>query len=146
MDYHALAVELFDIITLMQRRHLERQISALTEGEMATLGYLDRSGDGRTISELSQALTIGAPRVTAIVNSLVKKGFVTKRFGTRDRREIYVDITPEGRSYGRERYEATISRLQQTLEGLGEDDATEYVRLLKRVAEIRSKSGDDACC
>lgn len=73
MDYRELAVELMDTIVLMQRRHLERKISALTEGEMATLGYLDRSGDGRTVGELSQALQIGAPRVTAIVNSLVKR-------------------------------------------------------------------------
>ena len=144
MDYRELAVELMDTIVLMQRRHLERKISALTEGEMATLGYLDRSGDGGTVGELSQALQMGAPRVTAIVNSLVKKGFVTKRYGTRDRREIYVDITQEGQNYGRQRYEDTIAHIEHTLQTLGEEDAVEYVRLIKRVAEIKAKS--DGCC
>lgn len=144
MDYRELAVELMDTIVQMQRKHLEKQISALTEGEMATLGFLDRTGDGRTIGELSQALEIGPPRVTAIVNSLVKKGFVTKRYGTRDRREIYVDITQEGRDYGRHRYEETIAHIEKTLQTLGEADAAEYVRLIKRVAEIKAKS--DGCC
>ena len=51
---------------------------------------------GRTVTEISQELDITLPSVTAMVKRLEKKGYVTKKRGSEDGRQVIVHLTDPG--------------------------------------------------
>ncbi|HRE00044.1 MAG TPA: MarR family transcriptional regulator [Ilumatobacteraceae bacterium] len=68
----------------------------LTLPHYRVLGLL-AAGDERA-SVLASRLAVSRPTVTALVDSLVERGFVTREPGTSDRRSITVSITADGRA------------------------------------------------
>jgi len=52
--------------------------------------------DGRTMSELSQILSIDNSTITGLVDRLEKMGFVRRKASTDDRRASHVHVNPEG--------------------------------------------------
>lgn len=70
----------------------------LSISEMHTIEAIGAAGpDGRTITDIAQALDISPPSVTMMVKRLEKKGFVVKARCVKDGRRIYVRLTELGR-------------------------------------------------
>ncbi len=70
----------------------------LSISEMHTIEAIGDGGpDGRTMTDIAQALDISPPSVTMMVKRLEKKGFVHKARCERDGRRIYVRLTELGR-------------------------------------------------
>jgi len=57
----------------------------------------DGGPDGRTVSDIAQALSISPPSVTMMVKRLEKKGFVVKSKCEKDGRRTYVHLSELGR-------------------------------------------------
>ena len=67
----------------------------LTGPQIATLraAYrLERSSTG----ELARAVQLSHPTITGILDRLERKGLIVRRRGERDRRSVFVTVTPEG--------------------------------------------------
>jgi len=86
-----------DILTIARLvRVLERQGGdELSLAQLRTLGLLMR-GDERA-TELARRLAVPKPTMTAVVNSLVVKGYVAREGSREDRRVVRLSITPAGR-------------------------------------------------
>jgi DNA-binding MarR family transcriptional regulator len=70
----------------------------LSISEMHTIEAIGEGGpEGRTITDIAQALDISLPSVTMMVKRLEKKGFVKKARSDQDGRRIYVRLTELGR-------------------------------------------------
>jgi len=70
----------------------------LSISEMHAIGAVGDAGpEGRTITDIAQALSISPPSVTMMVKRLEKKGFVVKERCEKDGRRIYVRLTDLGR-------------------------------------------------
>ena len=52
-----------------------------------------------------------------------------------DRRKIHVYLTPEGRRYIEKRYECVVQSTEKLVDFLGQEDARELVRILRRISE-----------
>ena len=65
----------------------------LHRGELAILGYLHDKQNIVTPSVLSDFMKISTARVTASLNNLEKKGFITRCHSKDDRRKVNVAIT-----------------------------------------------------
>ncbi|MCD8354785.1 MAG: MarR family transcriptional regulator [Clostridiales bacterium] len=138
MNYEPLAQELIDhmLLSEMHGSIVQRQITEMAHGELAALNYLVFQRDGVSPKELSQQLQVNTSRVAAILNSLVKKGYVVRRADPDDGRMLQVFITDQGRQYAQEKRTFYLSCCTTLLEYLGEEDAASYVRIVGRIAQL----------
>lgn len=136
MDYKKTAQEMVD--TMMEFHHTmpNKVLNGISEGGRASMIYLFKNDAPTSPSALAKALHFGPSRVTAIINRLVKMGLVEKKTDSQDKRKVLFQITEKGRNLGRVRYEETLTRISSWLEFLGEDDARESLRILKRIVSI----------
>lgn len=138
MDYEEYAAKLLDYRIAGDRscRLLQNNISEVSRGELPVLLYLVEENDGASAGEISERFGINTSRVASILNSLCRKGFVLRAPNPTDRRKIRVFVTERGRCFATERRREAVRHLAELLCLLGETDALEHVRIMKRVAEL----------
>ena len=108
----------------------------LSVGEMPVLEYLSDHPEGTTPSTAAKALGFTRSRMTRILDALVAKGFCVREQDEVDRRRIIVHATDLGRAYTERKRADGVGQLALALEGLGEHDVSELVRVLERAYAI----------
>ncbi len=136
MEYKELANEFFRCMTNAPKMQFQKKVDDLSHGERRILGYLTFERDGVTSGELSDKLYLSTPRVASALNSLSKKGFIERSRDTSDKRIVIVTITEDGKNFMMEEHEEAMVMIEQTLRNLGEHDAQEFVRIIKRITEF----------
>ncbi len=139
MDYQKLANELFMDMIKTPKAPFQKKIDDISHGERRLLGQLTCEENGMTSGELSEKLELSTPRVASALNSLSKKGFIERHRDENDKRIVIVKITEAGRNFVQEEHEEAVAMVEQTLKLLGEKDAKEFARIIKRIREIRSE-------
>jgi DNA-binding MarR family transcriptional regulator len=145
MDYKSLAEELFQIMTRTAKLPFQKKVDDLSHGERRILGYLTFGKNWVPSGDLSDKLDLTTPRVASALNSLAKKGYIERNRDENDKRMVIVSITEAGKSFMMEEYNKLISMMQQTLERLGENDAQELIRIIKRIKEITNEMSEQEC-
>lgn len=134
MDFDKAAVELMEYMRIFQRGPT-RRVQEVTQGEMAVLGYLHKH-DNITPSELSEEFDLTTARIANILNSLEKKKYLVRIHDSVDRRKVQVTITELGKTVAVQKKQEIEKDLSDLLKDLGEEDAVEYLRLMKKIAEL----------
>ena len=102
------------------------------KGENALLlNLIDRGGQS-TPSALAEDLGVSAARIAAMLRSLEIKKLIERECDEKDKRRVTVKITEVGKQFVTNISEAVMDRAQSLLERLGEKDAKEFLRLLKK--------------
>lgn len=70
--------------------------TGLTVSQYLILKRLQAAGP-MTMSGLAEAMGVTHPAATALVGRMLRAGFVTRRWRARDRRQVWVALTPRGR-------------------------------------------------
>lgn len=83
----------------MLRRHYcqENQVKAHTQSFYALMQLNQLEGPPPIMSELAQLLDIPKQQLTRMVNDLEEKGLVRREHDKKNRRQVYLIITPEGK-------------------------------------------------
>ena len=138
MDYQKYVKELLDYLIIGERIGyiIQGNISEIAKGELAVLIYLIDENNGSNARNISQRFDINTSRVAAILNNLSKKGFIERRSDSNDKRKICVYITDKGRQYGEERRRYILEHVCRMLEKLGEKDAREHIRIMKKISNL----------
>lgn len=136
MDYYALAIEMVRAIAF--KHPPMEEPGQLTRGEMGILMYLYHERDGMLSGELSKALTLSTGRVATALKGLERKGYIVRRPDPTDKRRVAVFIQEKGTAFILAKQEKMLQRLEQRLRRLGEEDAKEFVRIVKRISEEES--------
>jgi DNA-binding MarR family transcriptional regulator len=88
-----------------------------------------------TFSDLAHELEVTKPSVTAIVGTLINKGYVQKVQDAEDRRSYHIVLTTKGRDFDR-LHEAIHKRLADFLAAqLDEAEAQQLARLLGKALQ-----------
>ena len=139
MDYYSLSKEYIEYVFEMDRTASSmRKLKCagdIMHGEMMILAFLRNRGESVGPGELSREAEISTARVAAALNSLEKKGLITRTPSEDDRRRLWVSLTDAGRKYVDKKREGMIEYHAMMLESLGETDSRELVRILGRLAE-----------
>ena len=117
------------------------KVSEAIRGEMAVLRLLKREERSLSAGDISRMIAMRTSRIAAVLGSLEKKGLVTRSAHKEDRRVVMVSLTEKGSALCLQRREAAKKHLTKILEGLGNEDAAQYVRLMKRVHEVMRQVG-----
>lgn len=136
MDSHALAKELLALMFSLNKSRPQRRINESMRGENFVMHYIIFHDGPVQPSEISNFMNISTARAAAALNNLERKGLITRRIDLNDRRRILVELTEQGRDFAKNQQEQMQSHATELLDRLGEPDATEAIRILKRVTEI----------
>ena len=133
------AVDGFKTIIAANQKDMLEDMTRANKGELFVLHFLSMREAAVLPSELSMALHSSAARISALLGSLEKKGQIEREIDKSNRRNILVTITASGREYA----DAVTRRMDENLArvfvGMGEADATEFLRLLERFFQLMHK-------
>lgn len=135
MEYEVLAREFMECMHMIKKAGPQKPIEESMRGEAFVIQFLSHHGDSVLPSEISNIMGISTARIAATLNSLEKKGWITRRIDTDDRRRILVDLTSEGKAHAEQHHRHMMENTIKLLSMLGEEDAREYVRLSRKLAE-----------
>jgi DNA-binding MarR family transcriptional regulator len=136
MDYATLAVEFLGKTQLIMKDRLNKFIDDAVRGEGFVLQYIAIRNGCVFSGEIGHAMCVSTARVATALNSLEKKGLITRQIDVSDRRKILVRITPEGKFLAERNFRSAVSVIEKRFALLGEHDAREYVRITGRLVEI----------
>lgn len=88
-------------------------------------------------------MDISSARIAAALNSLDKKGLITRQIDTNDRRRILIELTPAGTDAAEQQSRTILEDTTKMFNLLGEQDAKEYVRITSRLAKLVLKDKND---
>ncbi len=145
MDYTDLARDLLYSMNQLRKKNIQKRISDSMHGEPIVLFYISKCEGDVIPSEISNEMGISTARVAVTLNSLESKGLITRRIDKNDRRRILVEITPAGEERVNEHGKMMLENMKNMLTFLGEHDAFEYARIMKRLAERPADKSEDGC-
>lgn len=123
----------------LRRRFIEQFDTTLPRFDV--LATLERSPDGVTMGELSQALLVSNGNVTSLVRQLESAGLVASRLAVDDRRSSIVALTDNGRAHFAELAAAHHKWISDMFAGMGQSDLKALYGLL---ATLKSSIADEA--
>ena len=138
MDYSDLVADLLNSMHSFHKAKSQKNINEAIQGEAFVLCYIASRGNDVLPGEIGQEMAVSSARVAVALNRLEQKGLVTRRIDTNDRRKILVGITQEGKVFAEKHQQSVLRVASKMLELLGEHDAKEYVRIMRKLAEILS--------
>src|SRR5438270_3694390 len=107
-------------------RMLERGAGDLSLPQFRVLALVDEGGE--RASHLAERLAVAKPTVTAVVDGLVERGYLSRSADADDRRATRITLTPAGRRALWDAEEAMEQRLEDVLAHA--DDAGEIAEAL----------------
>jgi len=131
--------------SLMQMYETEviSNLADFWQGELHILYYLvQHSAAEINPSLLSEALCVSRARITTALAALRKKGYLTLEICEEDRRKIRVRLTGDGESFIRQKQNAIEKHFDGLIEGLGEENVGELIRLIELAIKVMDK---EAC-
>ncbi|MEG1633905.1 MAG: transcriptional regulator [Oscillospiraceae bacterium] len=138
MDYRELAMSLFSSRFFSAHRAHYQPISESSKGENFVLQLLCER-EVVLSSEIASSMHITTARVASLLNQLQKKGYIQRQTDESDRRRVIVKITKEGRARAESQLKLILDRAEELLSDLGEQDATEFIRILGRIQQNSTK-------
>lgn len=142
MNYEGMANEYLQKMLILFKMKLQKQIIASMQGETFALQFIASHKGDVLPGEISAAMQISCARITATLNSLEKKGLISRHIDKEDRRRIQVKLTQAGKKLAATQNHVIVENAAKMFEYLGEDDAREYVRITSRLADMASNYND----
>jgi DNA-binding MarR family transcriptional regulator len=87
-------------------------------------------------SELTDKLGVHKSAITAKVEKLVNKGLITRERDEKDRRNVYLTTTLEGRSVYEKVEGRIVSFVEEYLDDLSHEDLENFVNLYEKILFI----------
>lgn len=143
MDCEVLAEMLVDQTELLFRHGPHKLIGKNARGECFVLRCLARSKAPLLPSDLSEQSHASIARIAVVLNTLEKKGLISRAIDPTDRRRILVSLTNVGQEYVAVVRTQLREDMKHLLEELGEQDAREYLRITKRILQISQEEFEE---
>lgn len=90
-------VHLFrDIMDIEQKAVAAQEFHDITSNDLHVIEAIGL-GEPKNMSTIAKELSVTVGTLTIAMNSLVKKGFVTRERGREDRRVVYISLSEKGR-------------------------------------------------
>lgn len=136
MYYEVLADELLNIKADLLQVPASQQMSKIVKGELFVLEYLNKHVGTIHPKELSESMAVSTARISSLLNKMEEKKLIVRKEDPRDSRQVIVELTSVGAKTINEKRERVIQYVAQMLEGLGLEDAEEYIRIQRKIIRI----------
>jgi DNA-binding MarR family transcriptional regulator len=140
------ARELLHVVMLVMRTvaaEMRRSRRPLAPTQM---GSLMRIAAGPcTMRELARHQAVSLPTISKSADMLVRRGWVERWAGKRDRRQSMVRLTPRGRRVLADIQQRAERHVTQTLAPLAPSERAQLTAALRVLTGVLSVPGDDRC-
>ena len=91
-------VKLFrDVMDLEEKAIITDEFQDITNNDVHVIQAIG-TGEPKNMSMIAKELSVTVGTLTIAMNSLVKKGYVTRERGKEDRRVVYISLSEKGRN------------------------------------------------
>lgn len=129
-------IQAFDKMIIHFQSKTMAKFNLYSKGETCALHFLLERGDFVLPSEMSGVLQCSAARITQLITQLEHKGQVKREIDYNDRRKIKLMLTEEGKERAIKERDEMYKDLEKIFVELGEEDSTEFMRILARFFDI----------
>lgn len=99
MNYQNAAEKFMEMNYQLKENMVLKKIDENRMGEMALLVTLAEKKENMNLTALASKLNVVPSRITAIINSLLKKEYVCRLVDEQDRRKTVIRITDKGKAF-----------------------------------------------
>lgn len=138
MDTALLTKELLEAISDINRNDVFTKLNISLKGEELFIVMLSEMGGISTPSRLAEYSQFTPARLSAIIKNLEGKGYIEKKNDEIDKRCTIIELTAEGHGHAQSKKEEMLKNSLMIIESLGEPDASEFIRIIKRLIGIVS--------
>jgi len=136
MNYQNAAEKFMKMNYQLKENMVFKKIDENRMGEMALLVTLAEEKSNINLTILATKLNVVPSRITAIINSLLKKEYVCRLVDEKDRRKTVIKLTDKGKSFCLENRKILLNYIAEIFEKLGEEDTLEYLRIYGKICQI----------
>lgn len=133
MNYESMAEELLRIRAGLLHVPVTQMMNDFVRGELFVLNYLLVHSGIAFPKDLSRGMGVSSARVAALLNQMVKKGWVVRVADTEDCRQTIITLTETGRTEVEEKRSEIIEAVVQMLKNIGPEDAEELLRIERKI-------------
>ena len=105
-------------------------------GEFGVMRCLYENRTSMAAGELSRTMDIGSGGVANLLNSLEKKGYISRTMNPADRRGIIVQLSDAGNQLIEEKQREALDMTAGLLTRLGREDTEELIRIYRKMLDI----------
>lgn len=125
-----------DEASRMHRMSPRFKVNTAARGTFAVLHVLVIAERSLSPGELARRCGISDARIANILRTLEDRGYIERHVSSADRRRVEVRLTPAGRASHDGQFEVFRSCMNSLLLELGEHDARELLRIMRRANDI----------
>ncbi len=98
------------------------------------LHYINKN-EGATVKELAQSLSMTSSAATQLIEALVQKGYIIRKTGTDDKRELKLMLSDKSKKHMEELRNKRIEEMEHIFNVLTDEEFESYCGLCNKVAE-----------
>ena len=126
-------VRLFrDIMDIEQQAIITQEFDNITNNDMHVIEAIG-VGEPKNMSTIARELSVTVGTLTIAMNSLVKKGYVTRQRGKEDRRVVYISLSDKGRQAYEHHAKFHDDMIKGVIKTLGEDEVEVLIKALNNL-------------
>ena len=130
---HEILVKLFqDIMDIERKAIITKEFQDISNNDMHIIEAIGID-ESKNMSMVAKMVSVTVGTLTIAINSLVKKGYVNRMRGERDRRVVYISLTEKGRIAYRHHEEFHRQMIDAIIDGLSEDEQKILVKALSNL-------------
>ena len=123
-------VSLFnDVMDIVQKAIITEQFKDITNNDMHVIDAIG-IGNPKNMSTIAKELSVTVGTLTIAINSLVKKGYVTRQRSNEDRRVVYISLSDKGRKAYKHHADFHRKMIQGIMEELNEQELEVLVKAI----------------
>lgn len=100
--------------------------------QLRVLGYI-RERKKPLMKDVADFMAITPPSATALINGMVKNKLLVRRFDSKDRRAVYLQITPKGERLFKKGFKEMIRHMRGLYRCLSRDEKTYMIRIYRKM-------------
>lgn len=133
---NGIVVKLFnDIMNIEEKAVITEEFSDITNNDMHIIEAIG-NGEPKTMSTVAKALEVTLGTLTIAINSLVKKGYVKRERGEKDKRVVFISLTPKGKKAFMHHQKFHQDMTQALLGELKEEEVEVLIKALKNLRDF----------
>lgn len=130
-------------LTLMydaRPKNFVQEVDTKSRGLQMILIYLSKCTGEVCAGDLSKEFHVSTARIAVAIKNLLSKGFIETAASATDKRKVVVRITEAGRAEVERSIQEMVCFIKFLLQGIGEDDLKEFLRIFAKVNALLDKS------
>jgi DNA-binding MarR family transcriptional regulator len=140
VSYDGLAKELYDIFSSCSPHVFPPVARRVSQGEFRMIITIKRSNNDISSGDLALAMRLSSGRTSILLNALEKKGYILREKEKGDHRVVHVHLSKEGETICKEFENQALSYGTRFLSQLGEADANDFLRIVKKISSLYAAS------